>query len=74
MALVANGGRIAKRTLRSITKQAGAKDFDECCKWIDDNCSVARYERNPVTRSVNMATEPFHDRITADPEFDTVGP
>ena len=36
--LVANGGRIAEGTLRSIAKQAGAEDFDEFCQWIEDNC------------------------------------
>ncbi len=36
--LVANGGRFAEGTLRSIAKQAGAKDFDEFCQWIEDNC------------------------------------
>ena len=25
-------------TLRSIAEQAGADDFDEFCRWIDNNC------------------------------------
>lgn len=29
--------RVKTGTLRSIAEQAGAKDFDEFCKWIDRN-------------------------------------
>ena len=29
--------RIKTGTLRDIAEQAGAKDFDEFCKWIDRN-------------------------------------
>lgn len=35
--LIANGGTIAPSTLRSIANQAGAEDFDEFCRWIDEN-------------------------------------
>lgn len=35
--LVPGSGRVAQGTLRSIAKQAGADDFDEFCRWIDDN-------------------------------------
>lgn len=30
--------RIRTETLREIAEQCGAKDFDEWCRWIDDNC------------------------------------
>lgn len=33
--LVPGDGRVAQGTLRSIAKQAGANDFDEFCRWID---------------------------------------
>ena len=29
--------RVRTRTLRGIGEDAGAKDFDEFCKWIDRN-------------------------------------
>lgn len=35
--LVADGGRIAEGTLRSIAAQAGAEDFDAFCEWLDNN-------------------------------------
>lgn len=35
--LIANGGTIAPGTLRSIAQQAGADDFDDFCRWIDNN-------------------------------------
>jgi len=35
--LVSNGGQIPPGTLKSIAKQAGAKDFDAFCEWIDEN-------------------------------------
>lgn len=35
---MANADDIPPGTMRSISRQSGAKDFQKWCAWIEDNC------------------------------------